>query len=182
MRIYLIRHGEAAASWSQSPDPGLSERGQEEARDAAERVARTLGPDAAIVSSPLLRAQETAEPLAELLELPIHVDAGFREIPSPVPLAERQDWLRQFMRERWDQQSPELHRWRDQALTRLRAMPQPTAVFTHFLVINAVVGRLTGKAETLCCWPGNGSVTELALRDGALELVALGAQMDSVVN
>ena len=31
MKIYLIRHGEAAQSWDQSADPGLSELGKEQA-------------------------------------------------------------------------------------------------------------------------------------------------------
>ena len=29
--IILIRHGEAAASWSKDPDPGLSDNGHEQA-------------------------------------------------------------------------------------------------------------------------------------------------------
>ena len=35
MDIYLVRHGEAAASWAQATDPGLSEFGHEQARAAA---------------------------------------------------------------------------------------------------------------------------------------------------
>ena len=31
MKIFLIRHGEAAQSWDQSADPGLSELGKEQA-------------------------------------------------------------------------------------------------------------------------------------------------------
>jgi len=33
--IYLVRHGEAAASWGESSDPGLSELGWQQAEDAA---------------------------------------------------------------------------------------------------------------------------------------------------
>ena len=32
--IILVRHGEASAKWSVHPDPGLSELGHEQAKDA----------------------------------------------------------------------------------------------------------------------------------------------------
>jgi len=35
MDIFLVRHGEAAASWGESPDPGLSELGRRQAEVAA---------------------------------------------------------------------------------------------------------------------------------------------------
>ena len=38
-KIYLIRHGEASGTWADSIDPGLSELGKAQAREAAERFA-----------------------------------------------------------------------------------------------------------------------------------------------
>ena len=183
MDIYLVRHGEAAASWAQAPDPGLSDVGHQQAADAA----RTLLPQFAagnvqLLSSPLARAQETALPLASQLGLTVQVDEAFREIQAPVPLEQRQAWLRQFMRQRWDEQPASLHRWREGATRQLLALTTPAVVFTHFLIINAVVGQVQGAATTLCCWPDNGSITHLRKSDGRLQLVALGAQMDTVVN
>ena len=35
MKIFLIRHGEAAQSWDQSADPGLSELGKEQALECS---------------------------------------------------------------------------------------------------------------------------------------------------
>ena len=183
MDIYLVRHGEAAASWAQAPDPGLSALGQEQARAAARALQAKLAADAVqLISSPLARTLETAAPLAGELGLAVQVDEAFREIQAPVPLAERQAWLRQFMQQRWDQQPAQLHSWREQATRRLLALDTPAVVFTHFLVINAVVGQLTGSATTLCCWPDNGSITHLRYGGSGLELVALGAQMSTVVN
>jgi len=63
----------------------------------------------------------------------------------------------------------------------LLALDRPAVVFTHVLVINAVVGQLQGSEATLCCWPDNGSITHLRQREGRLELVALGAQMATLV-
>jgi len=69
--VVLMRHGEV-----ENPDdilygrlPGfhLSERGQRQAKAVAAHLAQECEPFAAIVSSPLERAQETAQPLADAL-------------------------------------------------------------------------------------------------------------------
>ena len=182
MDIYLVRHGEAAASWAQHPDPGLSALGAQQAESVARFLQDRVGADVHLISSPLARARETAAPLAATLGLAVQLNEAFREIQAPVPLVERQDWLRQFMRQRWDEQPEELHRWREVATGELLALGTPAVVFTHFLLINAVVGRIQGADTTLCCWPDYGSITHLRCFDHRLELVSLGAQMSTVVN
>lgn len=182
MDIYLVRHGEAAASWGQSSDPGLSDLGREEAVAAAQTLHNRIPEHTALRSSPLLRAQETAQPLAGLLDQTVQLDGVFREIPSPVPMAERQDWLRQFMQQQWVDQPEELTSWRNAAMDRLLELQQPTVVFTHFLLINAVVGQLQARSETLCCWPANASITHLRNNGSSLELVTLGDEIKSLVN
>jgi broad specificity phosphatase PhoE len=182
MDIILVRHGEAAASWSTSADPDLSEAGRREAQQAADQIKQTLAPGSVLISSPLARARQTAEPLSQLALLPVKVDTTFREIPAPVPLPERQAWLRQFMQQHWPQQAPELQDWRAAILDRLMALEKPAVIFTHFLVINAVVGHVQGRSATLCCWPANGSVTRFRRSVNSLELVALGQEMQTTVN
>ena len=62
MRVVLVRHAEAAPG---SPDElrALTEQGHEQARALGERLAAEgLRPDA-VLSSPLLRARQTAEAL-----------------------------------------------------------------------------------------------------------------------
>ena len=182
MDIFLVRHGEAAASWGQASDPGLSELGIEQASAAADVLRPLLAPEVQLLSSPLKRACDTARPLAVALGAPVQVNEAFREIRAPVPLAERQAWLRQFMQQRWAEQPENLHRWRGKAVAELLALRSSSVVFTHFLVINAVVGKVVGDEKTLHFWPDNGSITHLRVREGQLELVALGAQMNTVVN
>lgn len=182
MDIYLVRHGEAAASWGQEADPGLSELGQRQAEQAAQTLHPCIGDDTRLISSPLARALETAAPLAALIGGPVARDDVFREIPSPVPLAERQPWLRNFMQQQWQEQGEALLQWRSAALQRLLELDSPLVVFTHFLVINAVVGQVLQRPETLCFWPDNGSITHLRRSGAALELVALGDEMATRVN
>ena len=182
MDIFLVRHGEAAASWGQASDPGLSELGVEQAAAAADALYPQLVPDVQLLSSPLKRALDTAAPLAAALGAPVRVNEAFREVLAPVPLAERQAWLRQFMQQQWAEQPENLRQWRRGAIEELLALDSPAVVYTHFLVINAVVGQLVGDEKILHFWPDNGSITQLCVHDRQLELVALGAQMKTVVN
>lgn len=182
--VYLVRHGEAEASWGQSADPGLSALGQQQARATAEQLlSEFAGGSARVISSPLLRARQTAEPLAEELSVQIGIEERVREIPSPVPLAERQDWLRGFMRSRWSEQDAGLLAWRNSILEALSELPGQTVVYTHFLVLNTIVGAQEQRDETLVFWPDNASVCTLReKKDGGGWHVTRGAQMPSRVN
>jgi broad specificity phosphatase PhoE len=182
MEILLVRHGEAAASWSESSDPGLSSTGVRQAWDVAALLGPQISADTQLLSSPLRRAIETAGPLAIMTGKPVREDAAFREIPSPVPLAQRQDWLRQLMRERWCEQQAGVRTWRTAILQQLLALQPPAVVFTHFLVINAVVSHILGSDATLCVWPANASITRLRLNGTNLELVELGKELITPVN
>lgn len=182
MDIFLVRHGEAAAGWGQSSDPGLSELGVRQAEEVAAALQPQLPGATTLLSSPLARARETAIPLAQALEKPVLVEAAFREVPAPVPLPQRQTWLRGFMQQQWPGQPASLTRWRDRALGELLRLRQPAVVFTHFLLINAVVGSVLQRPEILCFWPDNGSITRLRHTGATLELVSLGREMETVVN
>jgi len=182
MDIFLVRHAEAAASWGESSDPGLSAVGWQQAVETAELLWPQLRGDTVLLSSPLLRARQTAEPLAEKSGRPVQDAEVFREIPAPVPLAQRQAWLRQFMDQEWHQQCDDLLLWRNMAIEHLKMLQQPAVIFTHFLVINAVVGQVLGRPETRCFWPDNGSITRMRLNGSALELLELGREMTTIVN
>ena len=177
--IYLVRHGEAAAAWGEDPDPGLSHLGRQQARQVRDELERYE--DLHIVSSPLLRAKETAQPLATALRKEMHVDERFREIPSPVGIDDRQAWLSGFMRQQWPEQGSEILDWRESAWDGLFELDRHTAIFTHFMIINAICSRLMESPETVCCVPDNGSVTRLKLASKTLELVDVGRQRETHV-
>lgn len=80
-KLYLIRHGQSAGNaegrfGGHSPMP-LSELGKEQAKLTAKLLSKEK--IHAIYSSDLLRAVQTAKPLAELLDLPIIQTPDFRE-------------------------------------------------------------------------------------------------------
>ena len=66
MRLFLVRHAEAEPG---EPDElrKLTAHGREQARDLGARLAAEGAGGAAVVTSPLLRARETAEEIARAL-------------------------------------------------------------------------------------------------------------------
>jgi len=88
-RLLLLRHGETALSiqrrYSGRGDPELTARGQDQAEGAALRLA---GPDAggfapdgvaAVLTSPLRRARQTAAAVADALDVPLEVRDALTE-------------------------------------------------------------------------------------------------------
>ena len=80
-RLYLIRHGQSAGNaegrfGGHGPTP-LSDLGVQQ----AERTANVLAKEGidVIYSSDLIRAIQTAEPLAKLLDIPVNTSKAFRE-------------------------------------------------------------------------------------------------------
>jgi broad specificity phosphatase PhoE len=179
--IWLVRHGEAAASWDQSPDPGLSPLGHQQARAAAEQLHSRVPGDAALLTSPKARARETGVPFSMLREQDLIESAAFIEVQAPVPLSERKQWLRQFMSQRWSEQPDALWEWRKAITDALQEFREPTVIFTHFLVINAVLAECWQKDSVLLSWPANGSIHHFRVHPERIESVALGEQMESVV-
>jgi probable phosphomutase (TIGR03848 family) len=78
----LIRHGEndfvGRGLAGRLPDVHLNEKGRRQALDLACSLAKA--PIKAVYSSPLERAVETASPLAQALNLPIHIRPGLIEV------------------------------------------------------------------------------------------------------
>jgi phosphohistidine phosphatase SixA len=71
VRIFLVRHADAAPGEPDELRP-LTDEGRATARALAERLA-AHHPDA-VICSPLLRARQTAEPIARAAGLEVHPD------------------------------------------------------------------------------------------------------------
>ena len=81
-RLLMLRHGQTEHSaqrrYSGRTDLPLTELGERQAAAAAARLANTNGV-AAVISSPLRRARQTAQPVADALGVPLTVHDGLIE-------------------------------------------------------------------------------------------------------
>ncbi len=175
VRLYLVRHGKAAASFSEARDPGLDEAGAAQAEAMAERLA-PLGP-LPIISSPLRRTRETAMPLERRWRFTARVEPAVGEIPSPSddPSA-RGEWLRGVMAGVWSAQPDDLRAWRRHVIDALLGLSRTTVVVTHFVAINVAVGCAEGDDRVVAFAPDNCSVTALDVEGGHLRLVRRGVE------
>jgi broad specificity phosphatase PhoE len=188
MTMLWLRHGETAlnaARIMQPADTPLSARGLAQAEAAARRLA-ALRP-AAILSSDLPRAMQTAQALAALTGLPVETDARLQErnfgilrgrpwdelgfdAMSMADAPEGGESLAEFQ-ERCDAA------WA-LALARRAALGGPLVVVSHGLLIHAVLSRQVHWPPGLSLpeWLANTSVSEIgaepphaALRAGCID-------------
>ena len=174
-KLYLVRHGRAAAGFGEDADPGLDALGQSQASAAAERL--NLLPRMALRSSPLRRARETAAPLEALWKQAAYIDTAVSEIPSPTPdLAARVAWLRDFMQGRWSDVDAALKAWRSTLIHALLARQEDCIIFSHFVAINVAAGAALQDDRTLVFSPANASITILEHDGYALRLIEKGQE------
>lgn len=179
-RIYMVRHGKASAGWTEAADPGLDETGRAEAAATALLLA-PLGP-MAILSSPLARARETAQPLELAWSAHARIEPGVAEVPSPdIALEGRGAWLRGVMTGRWSEADAMRRSWRDNVVATLVRQPKDCAIFSHFVAINVAVGAALGDDRATLFSPANGSITIFETDGTILRLIEKGREAETVV-
>ena len=180
-RLYLVRHGRAAAGWNTHADPGLDAVGQLQAAEVTARLA-PLGP-LGLVTSPLLRCRETAAGLESAWGITAVVEPAVAEIPSPdgVEMAERVEWLRLAMAGTWSALGERYCSYRDAVGAALVALPADTVVASHFIAINVAIGAALGDDRLVIRSLDNCSVTVVDVVDGRLDLVEGGHEADTLI-
>ena len=168
-RLTLVRHGEAAAGWGDSDDPGLSELGRRQAEAVADALATASTPRPILVS-PKRRCRETAAPLERRWSIEATVDAAVGEVRHP-DVADRGAWLHDLMAGTWSDAEPDARGWADGVVERLLAIEADTVVVSHFVAINVAIGRATGDDRVLVVRLGNASRTVLDSDGSSLTLV-----------
>ena len=181
-RLYLIRHGKPASIWGQAdPDPGLDPTGEGQARAARDWIMALPVSErpSRVVSSPLRRCRETAEPTALALGVAAQLDPRVGEIPTPagIETADRPAWLKAAFQGNWSQINGDIDydAWRQSVAASLRTRGG-AAVFSHYLAINAVVSLLRGSDRVLAFRPDHASITVLETDGTTLKLIATGRE------
>ena len=180
--IWLVRHGEAAASFDQEIDPGLSLLGHEQAVTAAQQLSAIVPPDAQLLSSPKQRALQTGAPFVSLRDAVLQSDDRFIELPSPEGLAQRSEWLQQALAANWSALPTAVHDWQNGIAAALQSLSTPTVIFTHFLVINSIAAAISREDAVVQCLPANGSIHHLQIEGARWRWASRGAMLESIVN
>ena len=190
-RIYMIRHGKAAAGWDGDADPGLNELGRAQAEAVAKKVQALVATPVPIYSSPLKRCQETAAPLAAAWGVTPQIEAGVGEIPPPLEdLTARTDWLRRVMSGTWEgfyrdavsvESGVDFRGWNDNVVNTLNALEgEAVVIFSHFIALNAAYCAATGAADVVSFAPENCSLSIFETDGTSLSLVAQGEETEDM--
>ena len=183
INIILIRHGEAAQSWGDHPDPDLSEDGFKQAKHLEEHSELQNLHLYDFISSPKARAKSTAVPLAKKFNKEIVINGAFSEIPSGnIDANEKKQWLTKTMKEDIKNLSEEVAEWRIKLLSEVFGMRNDTIIFSHFMVINALVGELAKHPNLLHFYPDYTSITKINLEDGAPKSFSIEGSKKTIIN
>jgi len=191
IRIFLVRHGEATEGWT-SKDPHLSSLGQSQAHSLMPFINKIDINNIDIISSPLVRCKETANFALGKNKKEIEINDIFRELPSPISnLEERVKWLRRVLPLTW----PELlndevvlasginfFEWKEKIISKIYSLKNNTIIFTHFVVINSIIGKILNSEKIVNFQPANCSVTEIKLSKNELRIVKLGQNLETKIN
>ena len=190
-RIYMIRHGKAAAGWDGDADPGLNELGRTQAEAVAEKVQALVAAPVPIYSSPLKRCQETAAPLAAAWGVTPQIEAGVGEIPPPLEdLTARTDWLRRVMAGTWEglysdavsvESGVDFRGWNRNVASTLNALEvEAIVIFSHFIALNAAYCAATGAADVFSFAPENCSLSIFETDGTTLTLIEQGEETEDM--
>lgn len=174
-KILLARHGEAAKG-EHIPDPPLTKLGRRQAQGLAQKLSQKE--KLKIISSPKLRAKQTAEPLALDWNSHIEIINCVTEIPTPegIPPNQRLSWIRSLLNQEWSLSDNPQIEWRNGIFNYLLSINEDTIIYCHFMVINSIVAQLRKDNRVQQFHPDYASITELRHDGTKLHLVHLGSE------
>lgn len=174
-RLRMIRHGEAMHSRNGETDPGLSLLG---VRQALGLPALVTDKPERLLTSPLIRARETALPLADSFGLERNTDADFAELPwrPGQAAAERMAELNVSLHGSWAEFDDQWRNWRRRIIERAMSETGDVVIVSHFVVINVLAGYARGDDRAVIVRPANASITEFHVSSDGLSLVSLGVE------
>lgn len=187
--VHMIRHGKPASTWGDvgaDPDPGLDAEGKSQAEAAAAALLALpqIERPVRVISSPLRRCRETAQPLADALDVPVEIEPAVAEIPTPKNLgaAERGDWLRRSFQGRWDEIVGDLDyaKWA-RGVARAVVNRPGAAVYSHFVAINAAVSFARRDPQVRQFEPAHTAISKFAIEGDELHLVEAGRSSQTQV-
>ena len=183
INLLLVRHGEAAESWGNHPDPGLSKLGIKQSSSLINNAMLKSLDSYNFVSSPKSRAKMTAEPLIKKFNKELIINNAFSEIPSDdINNSQKRAWLTEVMNIEIRDLPDSVLNWRDSIIENSLNVSYNTIVFTHFMVINALVGSLLKKNALMFFYPNYVSTTKITFENKEVKSISLGDVKKTIIN
>lgn len=181
--ILLIRHGEASASWGDHADPGLSNSGKAQAENLINELKNDDLNEFKFITSPKLRAIETAQPLAINYKKEVTIRNEFSEIPSDgIVNKDKQNWLKDIMTMDINHLPKEVKNWLSKIMDSIHSIEEDVIIFSHFMVINSVVASLLKESKLLYFYPDYTSCTRLMIKENKIIEISLGDTKKTRIN
>jgi len=170
IELIFIRHGEASDAWNNNPDPGLSETGISQSNDLLNNKDLILLENYSFISSPKLRAIETARPLVKKFNKELKIDNDFIEIPSEnIDLNDRQDWIKEIIKTNKKDLPDYVKLWSKNIYKKTISLKRNSVIFTHFMVINALISEITNSDTILYFQPGYTSIVKIKIAENKIQ-------------
>jgi 2,3-bisphosphoglycerate-dependent phosphoglycerate mutase len=183
INLIFIRHGEAAESWGEHPDPGLSENGISQSQKLISNPSLQSLENFMFISSPKSRAKMTAAPILKKYNKKLIIDNHFSEIPSSnIKASEKREWLKKVLTMNISDLPQEVLAWRDGIISKTLSFTNNTIIFSHFMVINTIVSGLIKHSEIMHFYPDYTSVTQITLKNNKPIKISLGDEKKTVIN
>ena len=81
-----------------------------------------------------------------------------------------------------DKLPKDVNLWRQNLLKVMSSLEKNTIVFTHFMVINALIGYIEKNKTLLYFYPANASVTTVFLKNGTPSSYQVGENKKTFIN
>ena len=170
IEVIFIRHAEASSSWGDHHDPGLSDTGIAQSKKLINRPELKQLDGYSFISSPKLRAVETARPLAKKFKKELIIENIFTEIQSPnIEPENKQGWLKNILQMNKNDLPENIAKWKDNIISKTKAFSQDSVIFTHFMVINALISEITSSDTLLYFHPGYTSIVKIKIAKNKIQ-------------
>tara|TARA_Y200000002_G_C22590677_1_gene625062 strand:- start:33 stop:596 length:564 start_codon:yes stop_codon:yes gene_type:complete len=170
IELIFIRHGEASDAWNNHPDPGLSKTGISQSNDLLNNKDLEALGSYSFISSPKLRAIETAKPLVKKFNKELKIDNDFIEIPSEnIDLNDRQDWIQKIIKTNKKDLPDYVKLWSENIYKKTISFKKNSIIFTHFMVINALISDITSSDTLLYFHPGYTSIVKIKIAENKIQ-------------
>ena len=131
----------------------------------------------------MARALQTCQIALDIPLKNIEINATFSEIPSSNINAEDKSlWLQKISRASVRNLPNNLQNWFERIIEALEHITEDTIIFSHFMVINAVISYITKQDKLVTSFPDYTSLTKIENADGSLKLTSFGTDKKTHIN